>query len=279
MGGGSYSSSTYLKASITRAATKTPDFEYQEKATEVHSTLLADRVKNKPGGKLESRDSQDHPKSLPIVIGIDVTGSNVQRARVVQKQLCALMDGIAKIVPDPQVAIWANDDASQERTNRAKAAIQLSEFESDNRVDDHLRNLLLFGNGGGNNAESYDLLIYALARKVVSDSVEKRGEKGYAFLYADEPFFWYVDPTHVKTVFGDTIKSPIKIEDIIAEARKSFVIYILWPDGGYAQARDQYIKLFGKEFVIELQDPDQIVDAIVSRIQIDTEKKNAINGK
>lgn len=276
MGGGSYSGDTYKKASVTRSSTGKRDFEYQETASKVHPELDPLRINNKPFGKLESRDSEEHPNSIGIVVCFDVTGSNRDRAVVAQKKLTKLMDGLAKVIPDSQIAIWANDDVTCSRPTQMGAVTQLSDFESDNRVDDHLRNLILVGAGGGNDGESYDLILYAAARKTVLDCVDKRGHKGYLFIYADEPFFGQVSPADVLKVYGDTIDKAIKIQDIIKEARELYTIYVIWPEGGFIHAREQYYKLFGKSSVIELQDPDMLVETIVSRITLDIEKEKAL---
>lgn len=274
MGNGSYSSETYRKSTVTRSLTGVGDFAYSaSKPTTVHPNLDPLRINKKPLGMLESRDSDEHPKSTPVIISFDVTGSNINRARVVQKKLNELMEGLAAVIPDPQVAIWANDDITVWQTAKLGAAVQAADFESDNRVDDHLLNLILVGNGGGNRFESYDLVLYAAAYKTALDCVEKRGQKGYLFLYADEPFPTETQPGWVKDVFGDEITAAIPIEKLIEDARKLYNVYVLWPDGGFTNARDQYRSLFGKEFVTELQDPDAIVEAITSRVKIDAEKE------
>lgn len=275
MGSGRYDSGTYTRGATLRASTGRKDFEYTESATKVHPTLDPLRINSKPFGKLESRDNEEHPNSTAVVISFDVTGSNRSNAVVAQKKLNALMDGLAAVIPDPQVAAWANDDWMVQGTRNLGAVMQMAEFESDNRVDEHLRNIILVGNGGGNDHESYDAVLYGAAYKTVLDCIEKRGRRGYLFMYADEPFPYTCDPKMLKDVFGDKVKEPIKVETLIADARKLYNIYVLWPENGYPHARDQYVKLFGKEFVIELQSPEMIVEACVGRVQVDAEKEAA----
>lgn len=262
MGGGSWDTNTYMQSSTTRAAFKVKDFAYTEQATKVHPNLDPMRINKKPFGVLESRDSKEHPKSTAVLITFDVTGSNANRAIVTQKKLPNLMEMLNKYLPDPQVAIAANDDYSEVREN----CIQISDFESDNRVDDHIRSIWITNQGGGNGGESYELLLYAAARKMALDCVEKRGKKGYMFLYADEPMFEVVSKKEVKVVFGDVIEKDIPVANIIKEASEKFLIFMLWPKGGYISAREQFIKLFGKNFVIDLQDPNLICEQIVSTI-------------
>jgi hypothetical protein len=264
MGGGSWDSGTYHSTKSTRAANNVPDFAYTQSATSIHTNLDPKRINTKPFGKLESRDSADHPESHAVLVCFDVTGSNIDRAVDVQKKLPTLMELLGKYVSDPQVAVAANDDCKVVGSN----AIQISDFESDIRVDEHIRNIWLVGNGGGNNGESYDLLLYAAARKMVLDSVEKRGKKGYMFLYADELVFPNVLKDEVSTVFGDKLESDVPTVEIIEEAQRNFHIFVIWPRGGEDRAHEQYKKLFGEENVLVSQHPNLLCELIASTVAL-----------
>lgn len=269
MGGGRWDSGAYHSSATTRKLSGVDDFAYTKHATSVHDNLDPKRINTKPFGKLESRDSDDHPNSNPVLVCFDVTGSNHTRAVDFQKSLPNLMDLLNKYITDPQVAVAANDDYNSVGTN----SIQISDFESDNRVDDHIRNIFLTGQGGGNDGESYDLLLYAAARKVVLDSVEKRGKKGYMFMYADEPIFPHVSKSQVEQVFGDKVEKDIPIAEIIEEARRNFTIFMIWPKtSSYRHAYEQYVKLFGDEFVLESQHPNLLCELIASTVALYEEK-------
>lgn len=270
MGGGSWDTGAYKSSSATRASTGVPDFAYTKSATSAHSNLDPKRVNTKPFGLLEARDSTEHPNSNPVLVCFDVTGSNSARAVDFQKRLPNLMDLLNKYISDPQVAVAANDDYKASGVN---GAVQISDFESDNRVDDHIRNIWLVDNGGGNDGESYDLLLYAAARKIVLDSVEKRGKKGYMFMYADEPIFPEVSKSEVLAVYGDKIQKDIPITEIIEEARRNFNIFMIWPKtSSYRHAYEQYVKLFGAEFVLESQHPNLLCELIASTVALYEEK-------
>ena len=119
--------------------------------------------------------------------------------------------------------------------------------------------------------ESYDLLLYCAARKTILDSMEKRNRKGYLFLYADEPFFKKVRKEEVLAIFGDKLQADIPIADIIEETKKLYNVFIIWPLGGYIEARNQYEKLFGEKSVLTLQDPNLICELIGSVVGINEE--------
>ena len=262
MGGGSWDTGAYHTSKSTRAARGVADFAYTSRATKVHDNLNPRRINTKPVAKLEARDSAEHPQSNPVLVCFDVTGSNFTRALDAQQRLPNLMDLLNKYLTDPQVAVAANDDYNFVGVN----AVQISDFESDNRVDDHIRNIWLTRQGGGNDGESYDLLLYAAARKVVLDSVEKRGKKGYAFLYADEPIFLKVSKEEVEATFGDVLERDLPIAEVIEEARRNFNVFLIWPEGGYDHARKQFVELFGKDSVLTLQHPNLICELIASTI-------------
>lgn len=268
MGGGRWDSAVYTSTASTRAATGVKDFAYTTSATSVHANLDPKRINDKPGGRLEARDSAEHPNSLAVLVGFDVTGSNHARAIDAQLKLPKLMELLNKYLPDPQVAVAANDDFHSVGHN----ALQISDFESDIRVDEHIRNIWLTAQGGSNDGESYDLMLYAAARKVVLDSIEKRDKKGYFFMYADEPIFTKVKASEVKDIFGDTLQADIPIAEIIEEARRNFNIFVIWPLGGYKHAREQYVTLFGEEFVLDSQHPNLICELIASTVGLYEDK-------
>lgn len=270
MGGGYWSTDTYTSSATTRKSSGVDDFQYsQENRNSIHPNLDPARIRNKPFQKLESRDSADHPKSNAVFVCFDVTGSNIQRAREAQKKLPNLMDllnGTGRnkkaYLTDPQILIAANDDFH----SVGKLSVQISDYESDNRIDDHIRNVNLVGMGGANNGESYDLIMYAAARKTILDCFEKRQKKGYFFMYADEPIFNQVSKRHVAEIFGDQLSEHIPIQTIIEELKIMYVPYVIWPFGGFDEAREQYIHLFGQEHVLTLQHPNLICELIGSVI-------------
>lgn len=262
MGNGRFDNNVYTHNVAQRRATGRKTMEYTETATKIHPSLDPKRIPNKPFSLLESRDSAEHPMSLAIVLAFDVTGSNIRNAEIAQQKLPELMGKLLERVTDPQIAIWSNDDARSSTTSHN--AIQMSDFESDNRIDDSIRSLWLTSNGGGNGGESYDLILYAAARKTVTDCWDKRGRKGYLFLYADERFFEEVSIDDVNRIFGDCIEVDVPIESMIAEVKERWNIKILWPSTGYRNAREQYVRLFGEECVETLESPNDLCEKVAT---------------
>jgi hypothetical protein len=268
MGGGYFDKDTYTSSTRSRRASGTSDFAYSETAKEIHKNLDPMRIKKKPFKKLESRDSAEHPQSNAVFVSFDVTGSNYHNAVEAQKKLPNLMDLLGSYITDPQVLIAANDDINFVGKN----SIQISDFESDNRIDEHIRNVWLTGQGGGNDGESYDLILYAAATKTILDCWEKRKRKGYFFMYADEPIFTHVESDHVRTIFGDDGEGKLSIAAVIKKLKEQYHVFVIWPMDGYKHSRAQYEHLFGKECVVTLQHPNLICELIGSLVGMVEEK-------
>lgn len=96
----------------------------------------------------ESRDSETHPNSVPIIIALDVTGSMGKIPHhLVKDGLPTLMSGIIQNgIPDPQVLFLAVGDVTCDHH-----PLQVGQFESgDEELDMWLTRTYLEGGGGGN---------------------------------------------------------------------------------------------------------------------------------
>jgi hypothetical protein len=272
MGGGAYSDHDYHTRQQSRRSQGIDDFHYSQTNSTIHPSLDPKRIKSKPFHKLESRDSAEHPKSNAVVVTFDVTGSNIENARTVQKKLPLLMGLLGKYLEDVQVAVAANDDIISVGNN----AVQISEFESDIRIDESIRSLLLTAQGGCNDGESYELMLYGIARKTILDCFEKRGRKGYLFIYADEPMRLRVHKKDVHTIYGEHIEDDIPFQDIVNELHRQYHVCVLWPaNSQYEHSREQYKHIFGKEHVFTLESPETICEFIGAVIGINEAKVSA----
>lgn len=256
MGYGTWSAETYSR--VTRAKIDSgTDFAYTSHARMTGSYKqhpLLD-VKNDDGtAKLyESRDSDEHPNSTPIVVGFDETGSMGENPHLLQRSLKELFGMLIRhdYASDPQIAIASYGDAWCDR-----APIGCSQFESDNRIDECLDNVLIEGRGGGNDGETSTLLAYFIAHHTVTDSWEKRHKKGYVFLIGDEAPL-SVTSSHIRKNIGDAVQGDVTPSDAFGALKEKWNVYFLLIDN-YA-ARDQrsrakYTELLGDEHVITIAD-------------------------
>lgn len=133
----------------------------------------------------EARDSDEHPLSTPLILGLDVTGSmGAILQQMATQDVNALMTTIYDQQPitDPQIMCLGIGDLDA----GDKGPLQVTQFESDIRVSEQLENVWLEGGGGGNHYEGYAMAWYMASEHTVTDAFEKRRKKGYIFTIGDE---------------------------------------------------------------------------------------------
>ncbi|MFJ9412123.1 hypothetical protein [Streptomyces sp. NPDC101393] len=274
MGSGTWSTHVYGAAASYRAASGTSAFDYSDRVTSsaprhtwtAHAGLDPNGLSTR-----ESRDSDEHPASLAVSVMFDVTGSMRAVPRTLQAKLPELFGLLLRkgYVTDPQILFGAVGDATCDRV-----PLQLGQFESDNRMDDDLGNILLEGGGGGQMTESYELALYAMARHTSLDCHEKRGRRGYLFLIGDEMPYGKVKAREIRAVFGDEATEDIPLPTILAEVRQKFDVYFIVPAGaahvGNSAVLGAWRKLLGQN-VIELDDLAAVCETIALTIGLGEE--------
>lgn len=257
MGGGRWNASTYDAAARYRKVTNTSAFAYSDSgATKVHDDLNPKDVIR------ESRDSAEHPESTPVAVLLDVTGSMRNVPRALQEKLPALLGLLLRkgYCADPQIMFGAIGDATCDR-----APLQVSQFESDNRMDDDLGKLYLEGGGGGQKTESYELAMWFMARRVQADAWDKRRKRGYLFMIGDEMAYPRVKAREIAAVLGGEAGEDMTTEAIVAELGTRWEAYYILPAGasyvGDSEVLGFWRRLFGQH-VIELDDLDAVCETI-----------------
>ena len=167
-----------------------------------------------------SRDSEDHPDSTPIIIGLDVTGSMGYLANEIAKE--GLHETMMKLfstkpVNDPQIMFSAVGDVVDD------APLQVTQFESDIRIAQQLLDLWLEG-GGGDGPEDYHLLWYFAAKHTATDRFEKRGQKGYLFTIGDADCHGTLSSENIKSIFNDKCED-LTISDIAKMASEKYELF------------------------------------------------------
>ncbi|MDX3078480.1 hypothetical protein [Streptomyces sp. MI02-7b] len=281
MGSGSWSTNVYDAAARYRAASGTGAFAYSDRVTSSAprgSWAAHPSLDPKDLGVRESRDSDEHPTSLAIAVLFDVTGSMRTVPQVLQTKLPELFGLLLRkgYTEHPQILFGAVGDATCDRV-----PLQLGQFESDNRMDDDLGNILLEGGGGGQMTESYELALYAMARHTSLDCHEKRGRRGYLFLIGDELPYGKVKAREVQDVLGDDLPEDVPVTRIVAELRQKFDVYYILPAGssyvGNAEVLGTWRKLLGQN-VIELDDLDAVCETIALTIGLGEEAIDLAEG-
>jgi hypothetical protein len=258
MGSGRWSTDVYDAAARYRAATGSSAFAHSDSgATSVHQNLDPHGVTVR-----ESRDCDEHPRSLAIAVLFDVTGSMRDVPRTLQRKLPQLLGPLLRkgYAEDPQILFGAIGDATCDRT-----PLQVGQFESDNRMNDDLGRILLEGGGGGQKTESYELAMYFMARHTVTDCYAKRGKRGYLFLIGDEMAYPRVKRSEVAAVIGDGLQADIPLTGIVSELTRAWDTYYILPEGA-SYAGDREVLSFWRgllgQNVIELADLKAVTETI-----------------
>jgi hypothetical protein len=278
MGGTHWSTDAYKEAALLRKRAGKSDFAYSDAVRSgrdwnIHPTLDPKNVTFR-----ESRDSDVHPRSTAISVIFDETGSMGNIPLVFQKKLGELMSVllVKGYIQDPQILFGALGDATSDRV-----PLQVGQFESGVEMDEHLRNIILEGNGGGTNHESYELALYFLARHTAIDCWEKRGRKGYAFLIGDEMAYKFVNKKHVATHIGDDLEKDILLRQIINEVQRRYHLFFIFPLNA-SHGHDDSIKDFWRDLlgqnVIFLDDENAVSETIALTIGLTEDAINLAEG-
>lgn len=169
-------------------------------------------------------------------------------------------------IAHPQILVGAVGDATCDQY-----PFQVGQFESDNRFDEQLRNIIIEGGGGGQVFESYGLAYRFAAYHTVTDAFEKRGKKGYFFTMGDEAPWPIVKSDEVSRIFGVQAEADESIEDLIAKVAERWEVYHLFAmDGSYpnrADIHDKWRKLIGERFV-KVEDSALVCEVIAGLIHV-----------
>jgi len=241
MGYGGYSMEDHAAIVSTRAAIPVETVFHHS----LHSLMDPRNVNLR-----ESRDSEDHPNSLPIAFVLDETGSMGDIPKdLAKKELPQFMQVLMNVgVPDPQVLFMAVGDAI---TGYEKAPLQVGQFESTaSGMDQWLTWCFLEGGGGGNGGESYDLAAYFLSRHTETDNFVRRGRKGYAIFTGDDNPFPFVQANLVRTWMSSKINKDIPTGHIFQELGEKYHTFFLIPyNHGHQKVVARWRELLGDRVI------------------------------
>ena len=215
MGYGSYSASDWSKLKASRKLSNDQNVE------EVFKRRSCDpKFDPRFIGTRECFDSQDHPHSTPIVVGLDVTASMGYLAVKVATE--ALNDLITKLystntIEDPALMCAAYGDF------RDESPLQVTQFESDIRIAEQLLDLYFENHGNGEVVPT--CLWEFLSRHTNIDAINKRGEKGFLFTIGDgaEIRNDAVSET-IKRVIGDDVPRA-SVKSLLTEVQEKFHVF------------------------------------------------------
>lgn len=275
MGSGSWERSSFVSYSKTSKSgvtldslgTITNDYSEQDvfKQKNLHASLNPKNVMR------ECCDTAEHPNTIPVILGLDVTGSMGSASLEVAKKLNPIMENLYKEVKDIEFCIMGIGDMRYDY-----CPVQISQFESDIRIAENVDNIYHEHGGGGNNFESYSMAWYMGLNHTKLDCWN-RGKKGIIITLGDETLNPYIprigNYTSIINFIGDELQGDIETRDLYEEASKKFDIYHIHVNHGWSSnsrendARSTFGEIIGENHfkVATLETlSDVIVDIIIN---------------
>lgn len=213
----------------------------------------------------ESRDSEAHPNSVPIIMGLDETGSmDIIPEYLARQGFPHIMSNIIEHgVPDPQIMFVGVGDHI-----RDDAPLQISQFESgDAELDTWLTRVWLEGNGGGNQGESYTLVHFFANQCVQTDAWDKRKQKGFLFTIGDERFHETIDASTIRHIMGNRELPEINSREEIRKAQERWNVFHIIPGSYRDNALQQWKEVLGENviFVNNYKDIPQVISDTITK--------------
>ena len=270
----------YSSYSTENRTVRSAQLGYQTKAIhEIFTQRSLDIVMNPNGVKIrESRDSDNHPNSVAIILGLDVTGSMGRIPHhLVKEGLPTIMSGIIEAgIPDPQLMFLAIGDHKCDQ-----APLQVSQFESDDEtLDKWLTNVWLEGLGGGNDGESYPLAYYFATFNTSIDCFEKRGQKGFLFTIGDEHAHRDYPGKFLDSMMGYGENKNYTASELLALAKEKYNVYHIHvkegSNGTDPDIMNGWKELIGKNLLI-VEDSRDIPNLIARTVYESVVKKAFIS--
>ena len=167
----------------------------------------------------ECCDSEEHPNTVPVILALDVTGSMGGALLKTAASLNEIMQNILNEYKDVEFMIMGIGDLAYDR-----APIQISQFESDIRIAEHLDRIYFERGGGGNGFESYTAAWYMGLRHTKPDCW-KRGKKGVIITLGDEPLNPYLPGDRLGKVTGDLILRDVDTRRLYHRTIEKFDVF------------------------------------------------------
>ena len=243
MGGGAWTTSAYTSY---MKSTRNIDDVMTLNSSSVNQFYTAhsiDPALNPKGVKFrECRDSEEHPNTIPVILGLDVTGSMGSACAAVARQLDKIITGLYEDVKDVEFMVMGIGDFAYH-----SAPLQVSQFESDVRICDQLGKIWFERGGGGNGFESYTAAWYFALNHTQLDCWN-RGKKGIIITMGDEPLNPYLPGRAFSNVFGYGGQD-IDTVELYKQVTEKFDVYhiiITDPEGSGWHYLDRDKKSWGK---------------------------------
>ena len=213
----------------------------------------------------ECCDNDEHPATVPVILALDVTGSMGGALLKTAASLNVIMQNVLDTYKDVEFMVMGIGDLAYDR-----APIQISQFESDIRIAEHLDRIWFERGGGGNSFESYTAAWY-MGLNHTSLDCHKRGKKGVIITLGDEPLNPYLPGDRLAKVTGDVLQGDVETVELYRSAKEKFdIFHVAINDPGdcykrYAIAiRQSFGRVLGKRLKVSTLDelPQTILECL-----------------
>ena len=259
MGGGSYDPIASRSRSTTYYQTMSREEVFKQRKIDPEMDPKKITVR-------ESRDSEEHPESFPIIIALDETGSMGHIPELIIKNVLPdIMESILNAgVKDPQVMFMGIGDCCF----MEQAPLQVGQFESsDELMEKWLTKVYLEGKGGGNRHESYPLAWYFADHHIVTDAWEKRQQKGVLITIGDESCQKILLKEQLSKYLNDNVEEDIVSSKLLESVRERWNVFHIHCNGGsYRASQTNWEKLLGTGLVVSMANDGSDIKDIIPKL-------------
>jgi len=247
MGGGAWTTASvrnYVSnnALFTSLGATTLDSLTSFSASQVYTAKRIDPLLDPKNVIRECCDSEEHPNTFPVIIGLDVTGSMGKATVACAAKLNDIMENLYGKVSDIEFMMMGIGDLAYD-----DAPIQVTQFESDIRILDQTTKIYFESGGGGNSYESYTAAWYFGLYHTKLDCW-KRGKRGLIITMGDEPLNPYLPGVNLAEATGDSVQD-IDTVELYDEVIKKFDVYhiaITDQESSFARYEERIKNSWGK---------------------------------
>lgn len=243
MGAGSWTTASY--SAYNSSVGKSYDVTTNRVVNQVfHQSKLDPSLDPKNFLIRECVNSEEHPNTIPIIIGLDVTGSMGSSCKETAEALGVIMENLYKKYKDIEFCIMGIGDLAYDH-----APVQMSQFESDVRIAESIDKIFMEHGGGGNSFESYTVAWYMGLKRTSLDAITKQGRKGIIITMGDEELNPYLPVSQLNEKVNATEQSDIETKDLYKEASEKFDIFHIAVDSSdncYYRHKDGIANTFGQ---------------------------------
>ena len=267
MGSGIFTSASYANYSTSKG--KSYSYATGRVSGQVFEARRIDESLDPKKFRLrECANNDEHPNTVPVILGLDVTGSMGSACKETAEALGVIITNLYKKFKDIEFCVMGIGDLSYDR-----APVQMSQFESDVRIAEALDKIYMEHGGGGNAFESYTAAWYMGLKRTKLDAFDKQGRKGIIITMGDEPLNPYLPMSSLNSNVGASEQADVETEELYKEASKKFDIYhiaVNSPDDSYSyydkRIEESFGKLLGENFkVSSINNLANVIEELITR--------------